>query len=214
MIVFGTTSAYASDDIFVVTPDYPNIIRSIDGVLEDGRNVEDLCRNVENTEINESEELASVIYEYVPGKERIINKQLELRFGMIHETYVTAVEGTSASYTITRERSLSKSTAWNISGSAEGSFDISAIQGKIAANSGYSSTKTAVIKVNETWNGQTTAPGTYQFAWYMVGHKYTAQCGAIKRTTGSNDGTPCYYTLGTVTFPTDVVHFETKRVYF
>lgn len=72
--------------------------------------------------------------------------------------------------------------------------------------------ETATISKGQMWDCGFSVPGLYNLTWYMRGYQYTCQCGAKYISTDSNDGRFTYYNLGTVTFPTDEIHFDVSRV--
>lgn len=151
-------------------------------------------------------------YEYVPGKERLVNKTLVRDFAYIYGTSIIVSEGSSPNYTLNVTKSTTKTTGWNVSGKLSGEFNIYAVKAKLEASGGYNSSETATVSRGETWDCGFTVPGTYDLNWYMRGHQYSCQCGAKYISTDSNDGTFTYYNLGTVTFPTDEITFEVAKV--
>jgi len=151
-------------------------------------------------------------YEYVPEKERLLNKRIIREMAYIYGTSVKYCEGASPNYTLNVTKSKTKTTEWNVSGKISGEFDISVVKTKLEASGGYKSSETATITLGETWNCGFTIPGTYDLTWYMRGHQYDCQCGVKYISTDSNDGRFTHYNLGTAIFPTDEITFEVTRV--
>lgn len=154
---------------------------------------------------------AFIGYQYVPGYERLTNRTFDYKYGYIYGTSLYFSDGATLTYTMTVKRSSTKSTNWNVKADFEGEFSMSLAKARVMASGGYSSTNTATVEIGETWTAQMNVSGVYDLAWYMRGHKYYAQCGSRIMSTGADDGQFMYYTLGTVTFPTDEVYFEAVR---
>lgn len=187
----------------MVTDSQPSI--SYNGIMPDGTCIYDF----EYTPLEEDiEPYVSVIYEYLPGYERLINYQEDLTYAHIWNTSVRFNSGSLTKYTLDVSRSISKSTKWGVNANFSGGYDMEVIKSELAISGDYSTTNTAEIKAGQSWEVEVDEPGLYQLDWYMKGHCYTAQCGSYKRTTGSNDGTFAYYTLGTVEFPTPFHHLD------
>ncbi|MBM7685916.1 hypothetical protein [Defluviitalea raffinosedens] len=203
------TMLLCSTNIFAATPESLRIpeSHSINGILPDGASI---YKADPHSSIIRPQILLG--YEYVPGYEKIANKSINYTYGYIYGTSVQFTKGASPTYTLTVTKKTTKSTTWNISGNLEGSFDIKAVKSKIQVAGGYASSETAEITKGETWNCGFTETGLYDLTWYMRGHKYDAFCGAKIRSTGADDGKFTTYYLGTVTFPTDEIHFDVTKV--
>lgn len=182
---------------------------SYNGILSDGTSIyEEKYVEPESTRESAISPQVLIGYEYVDGYEEIRNRQIEYYYAYLWGTSVKFSEGVSPSYKITTRRQVTKETSWELSGTAEASFDIKAVKTKLLASGNYKSTNTAVLEVGEEWDCEFTEPKLYNLTWYMRGHKYNAYCGAKYISTDGNDGKFTLLYIGDVIFPTEEVHLE------
>lgn len=178
--------------------------RSYNGYCDDGSCIYDMGE-ADNSEYGISPHVG---YEYVAGYERVVFKEFDETFSRIYGCSISFVEGTSPTYTLNVTKSTTKETSWNVSGSLSGEFNIGVVKTNLQATSGHESREKATITKGETWSCGFTKPGAYVLTWYMRGFVYYAQCGARIISTGGDHGNFWYYNLGTVTFPSEEVHFD------
>ena len=144
--------------------------------------------------------------EYVSGA-YLHNKSVIYKHKYIYGTSVSYVKGASPSYTLTVTKSATSSHQLSASTSAK--FDIKAVTAEVKG--GYQYTNTSTITKGQSWGCNFTTPGLYNLSWYQRAHQYNifGKCKYI--TTDTDNGQIKEAYLGTITFPTDEVHFEVTK---
>lgn len=183
----------------------PQASTSYNGLLSDGTSI----YNVEETFI--IPRVPSRTFRYISGTERLTGFDINHTFARIYGTSIEFPGGTNVSYTFSRSYQCSKQTEWNITGSLEGEFNISVVKANLMVGGGYSSSETATIYIGESYTANLQEAGLYELTWYMRSHTYYVQCDAEVLSTGADAGTIVAYTLGTVEFPTQEIHFDITR---